>query len=92
MFEDEEYVAEAPFVPSSDFSRPKRARVHEPLEGSSEGPTDPTMDDDSSRGAMNGKSASTPTDPAPGESDDSRRADGGGPDGIPLVEAGWLVE
>ena len=87
MFENEEYVSKAPFSPPSESSRPKRARVHEPLEGSSEGPTDPTADDDDSRSATSGGSASTPTDPAIG-GDGTRGSSGGGPNDIPMSVAG----
>ena len=91
MFEDEAYVSEPPFAPSSESSRPKRVRVYEPMEGSSEGPTDPATDDGSSRGATSRGSDSTPTDSALGGGD-SRGASGGRPDGTLIAEPGWLVE
>ena len=69
MFMDEEYVPEAPIAPSSDSSRPKRVRLYEPLEGSSEGPTDPTEEDDDLGGATIRGSASTLTDSASDDDD-----------------------
>ena len=90
MFEDEEYVPEAPFAPSSDSSRPKNLRLYEPLEGSSEGPTDPTEGDDDSGGATIRGSASTPTDSA-SDDDDIRGSSSEGSGDTPISEPGWLV-
>ena len=91
MFEDEAYISEALFLPSSESSRLKRPRVYEPLEGSSEGPTNPASEDSSSRGAMSRGFDSTPIGSASG-GDDSLGSSSGGPDDAPIAEPGWLVE
>ena len=78
-------------MPSSDSSRLKRARLYEPLEESSEGPTDPTEEDDDSGGVTIRGSASTPTDSA-SDDDDFRGGSSGGSGDTPISEAGWLVE
>ena len=54
------YVPEAPIRPPSDSSVTKRPHYCEPLEGSSEGPTDSDPDDDEPGGATSGGSAGTP--------------------------------
>ena len=91
MFEDEEYVLDAPFTPSSDSSRTKRVRLYESLEGSREGPTDPTEEDNDSGDATIRGSASTPTDSA-SDDGDFRGSSSGGSGDTPISEAGWLVE
>ena len=58
-FDCNHYVPKAPFAVTSDASRPKRPRLHVPLEGSSAGPTDSNRSDDEySGGATSGGSTS----------------------------------
>ena len=53
------YMHEIPIAPPSESSVHKRARIYEPLEGSSGGPTDSELNDESG-GATSGDSAATP--------------------------------
>ena len=78
-FDCDHYVPEAPFAVISDDSRPKRPRLHVPLEGSSAGPTDSDRsEDDDEVGATSDESTSG--------------GSVGAPVAAATVEPGWLVE
>ena len=78
-FDCDHYVPEAPLAVTSDGSRPKRPRLHVPLEGSSAGPTDSDHSDEEDEG---------------GATSDGLTSGGsvGAPVAAASVEPGWLKE